>query len=622
MSDGTRIQKELLDAIRAANAQKTKAYDVTARVTRVEDGKMYVHIPGGVDETPVDMTVSAKAGDLVKVRVANGRAWVTGNATAPPTDDTKANSAYRAAEVAKSTADDAAEAAKTAWQYADDAKEAADSAQSSAITANNAANNALVQLSVVEDVAGTLAWIQEHGSYVETTDISVQQGTIYFELISGQYVPIANPDPEANPQSEGWYVLDVSDSQAQYIMAHLAVTSAGLWVLPAGSFSSHEIEDANGRILVDAQGNPVISWQTDPQNADGYKVLLSNAGMIVFNGAGEAVAAYGPTTTIGTSYGKNVHIDSGAVQIRDGSEVLARFGADGAIIGTPSDSSTMKTDKTGAYIRYKYTTDAGDDLLVPVIVLKPFDAGDMFTVPIIARIVAGDGTTKKYNTGYASQVQEIYLTIEHPEDRVFAVLINDAVATDYSVQVAYNPLTPETGEMFIIFDTAPESGAEIKIIMYASVNELMDPYLNLTAFYPAHEFINPASYFAETTAFLQSVHIGKRLYLDREWFRPKYKDSADVIEFGTLRIPSIATAAGTVYATLILDKQIDPGASVSITYTGGYIRGMGASISGATITASVDSGGHALEILASKASSFTQYQTYMIVLWGVTITFN
>lgn len=622
MSDGTRIQKELLDAIRAANAQKTKAYDVTARVTRVEDGKMYVHIPGGVDETPVDMTVSAKAGDLVKVRVANGRAWVTGNATAPPTDDTKANHAYQTAMLAQDKADNASEAAKTAWQYADTAREAADSAQSSAITANNAANNALVQLSVVEDVAGTLAWIQEHGSYVETTDTSVQPGTIYFELISGQYVPIANPDPEANPQSEGWYVLDVSDSQAQYIMAHLAVTSAGLWVLPAGQYAEHQLTDANGDSIVDSDDNPIFDWSVDPQRANGYKVLLSATGMAVFDETGAVVAVYSSTTTIGNTSGKNVFIDQDYVKIRNALEVLASFGADGAKFGKDTDESTTKTDSTGLYVNYRYVTDAGDSLSVPVIVLKPYNAGDNYTIPILSRTVTADGTTKKYSTDYISENPEEYITIEHPEDRVFAVLVDDHINNDYTVEVNYDPDLPEMSSMYIVFNSAPELGATIKILMNANPMEIMDLYGHLKPFYPEYQSIYPSAVFSETVGFLDTVQIANRLYVDKEWVRPRYKDSVDILEFGTLRIPGIATAAGTVYATLILDKPIDPAASVSITYTGGYIRGAGASISGATITASVDSGGHALEILASKATSFTQYETYMITLTGVTITFS
>ena len=620
MSDGTRIQKELLDAIRAANAQKTKAYDVTAKVTRVEDGKMFVHIPGGVDETPVDMTVSAKAGDLVKVRVANGRAWVTGNATAPPTDDTKANHAYQTAVIAQDKADNASEAAKTAWQYADTAREAADSAQYSAITANNAANNALVQLSVVEDVAGTLAWIQEHGSYVETTDTSVQPGTIYFELISGQYVPIVNPDPAANPQSEGWYVLDVSDSQAQYIMAHLAVTSAGLWVLPAGQYAEHQLTDANGDSIVDSDDNPIVDWSVDPQRANGYKVLLSATGMAVFDETGAVVAVYSSTTTIGANTGNNVHINSESVLIRDGLEVLASFGAAGSVIGKNGDESITTTDKTGLYVKYKYTTEGGDDIYVPIAVIKPYAAGDEFTVPIMAVAETCDGIQKIFDSGYDGNHRESYYDVDDPAKRVFAVLVDGNVVPDWSVDAYYDEELPEDSHIYIVFETAPSAGAEIQIIMYASPWDII--LYDLTPLYPDR----PAVYdigmtISESALFMNNVFIKEDLYFGYEKFIPKYK-AREYVEFGTIRIPGIATAAGTVYATLILDKPIDPAASVSITYTGGYVRGAGASISGATITASVDSGGHALEILASKASSFTQYETYMITLTGVTITFS
>ena len=82
--------RQLIEAIRQASAPKTSAYDTPAEVVRVEDGVAWVHIPGGVAETPVKLTIDAKAGDTVQVRVGGGRAWLTGNASAPPTDDTKA----------------------------------------------------------------------------------------------------------------------------------------------------------------------------------------------------------------------------------------------------------------------------------------------------------------------------------------------------------------------------------------------------------------------------------------------------------------------------------------------------------------------------------------------------
>ena len=66
-------------------------------VTRIEDGKVWVHIPGGVPETPVDITMAAEVGDTVKIRRAGGKAWLTGNKTQPPTGDKTAQAAQHLA---------------------------------------------------------------------------------------------------------------------------------------------------------------------------------------------------------------------------------------------------------------------------------------------------------------------------------------------------------------------------------------------------------------------------------------------------------------------------------------------------------------------------------------------
>ena len=81
--------KDFIEAIKESKP-KTSAYDTIATVRRVEGNTAWVHIPGGLDETPVKMTVNAQAGDTVQVRVSGGSAFIVGNATAPPTDDTKA----------------------------------------------------------------------------------------------------------------------------------------------------------------------------------------------------------------------------------------------------------------------------------------------------------------------------------------------------------------------------------------------------------------------------------------------------------------------------------------------------------------------------------------------------
>lgn len=97
------------DFIRALQAERkaTSPYDTTAKVTRVEGNTVWVHISGGVDETPVRRTVNAKVGDEVQVRVGGGKAWITGNASSPPTDDTAALSAKVDSLVAQEQAEKA-----------------------------------------------------------------------------------------------------------------------------------------------------------------------------------------------------------------------------------------------------------------------------------------------------------------------------------------------------------------------------------------------------------------------------------------------------------------------------------------------------------------------------------
>lgn len=197
-----------------------------------------------------------------------------------------ADTAHQAAIAAQASADDAQASAESAARSAASAQASADqalidaatanqaatNAQRDATTANSAANSALVQLSVVEDVAGTLDWISKHGTYTLTTDTTVQEGTVYFVKNGNDYEPVAQPT--GNPQAQGWYTLDISDSQSDFIMAHLAVTSRGLWVLPSG-----------------------IGSASSEQYANGYKVLLSNDGMYVYDGSGNTVATYGASIT-------------------------------------------------------------------------------------------------------------------------------------------------------------------------------------------------------------------------------------------------------------------------------------------------------------------------------------
>jgi len=106
-----KLEKELVNAIQQANKRTTSAYDTLATVTRIDGSTAWVHVDGGVEETPVEMTIACKKGDKVRVRFSGGYAYTIGNSTAPPTDDYTANIAKNTAFFAKTTAVDAKDTA-------------------------------------------------------------------------------------------------------------------------------------------------------------------------------------------------------------------------------------------------------------------------------------------------------------------------------------------------------------------------------------------------------------------------------------------------------------------------------------------------------------------------------
>ena len=78
------LEKGFIEAIKEATKEGKTAYDTVAKVRRVKDGTAWVHIDGGVDETPAELTINANKGDLVRIRVSGGKAYLIGNSTDPP----------------------------------------------------------------------------------------------------------------------------------------------------------------------------------------------------------------------------------------------------------------------------------------------------------------------------------------------------------------------------------------------------------------------------------------------------------------------------------------------------------------------------------------------------------
>lgn len=186
--------KDFIQIMKEMNKKGTSPLDAQAEVLRIdEDGTAWVHLPGGVDETPVRLTINADIGDKVQVRLSGGRAWITGNQTAPPTDD-------KTAVFAKNLANIAGNRAKTAQKAADKAQITANSALKG--TKDNAAQMAQMVIAFNEDIESLQDQIDGNittwfyavdptnsnlpaSEWIEEGTESVHLGDLYYNTISG-----------------------------------------------------------------------------------------------------------------------------------------------------------------------------------------------------------------------------------------------------------------------------------------------------------------------------------------------------------------------------------------------------------------------------------------------------
>lgn len=275
----SKLAKDLLEAVRQETG--TKPYDTTAEVLRVENDIIWVHIDNGAAETPCQRTIDAKPGDIVKIRVAAGVAWITGNQTAPPTDDKVANAAKAAAakafnyaEEAHVAAEDAKNTADSVHAIAQQAQTDADAAKSSAENASEYAARALGNLSTVQNVSETLAWITQHGTMTLTTDTELDPTHVYFvQDPQGDYVVGSDhysivPAPTED-DLDSYYVLTIDESLNNYVNSHLALTNEGLWVLSDVSGWKTLVAD-DGVYIIDENDDVVTSFGEDITFSSGH----------------------------------------------------------------------------------------------------------------------------------------------------------------------------------------------------------------------------------------------------------------------------------------------------------------------------------------------------------------
>lgn len=327
------IINDLVSSIKSSDAKGTKPYDTSAIVRRVDTKKgiAYVHIPGGVDETPVKLTINAKEGDEVQVRVSNGSAFLLGNQSAPPTDDSTArraeadavranraaNSAEESAQVAADAASKAVEDVAALEGRVEDAEGELTQVETNITSLQGRVDDAeediddtLKGLAMAQNIVGTLAWITAHSTV--TSDTTPQPGTTYYiKNQDGTFTIVTDPTGK-NPHEEGWYVLD--ESIQNYVGTHLALTNDGLIV--AGDNSDWKVLVApDGVYILDPQDNKASKFKNYAQlgydtaahsiiDADGQRFYASNGTTLLANiGYGEGAAQSGSAIAPYFSFG-------------------------------------------------------------------------------------------------------------------------------------------------------------------------------------------------------------------------------------------------------------------------------------------------------------------------------
>lgn len=184
------IVNKVLDVIRKDTKKKTSSYDAVGTVTRVEDNVAWVHFDNGVSETPVAMSINCSKGDKVHVRVAGGNAFLVGNETAPPSDNTEALIAKAVAKLADSKAESAETTAADAQETAE---KAANTAGTSLVTdtmhylATNLSSGVTTSTAgwttTVQTIDATNKYLWTYHTYTKANDVSTDTTPV----LTGRY---------------------------------------------------------------------------------------------------------------------------------------------------------------------------------------------------------------------------------------------------------------------------------------------------------------------------------------------------------------------------------------------------------------------------------------------------
>lgn len=344
--------KDLIKIIREMGNKGTSPYDTEAEVIRVDNDTAWVHIAGGVDETPVARTIDCKAGDTVQVRVTGGTAFLIGNATAPPTDDTKAKEAQ--AEIRK-----VSKVVKAVKAVADTAsKIAGNTAQYFWHTESGTDTGVHITEIPREDF---LADPENGGANLlaRSNGLAIRNGLKELAIFASNLLRIGDEDAFNIQVTDDELTFNAVDSDTGDVYEIGSVTAHDTGLKLSGSRSYLDL-DANGWRLSQSNTNPLFGIQS-VQNARGFGVSVFGAHMelegdFYINGHSEPIgtiktktASKGTPTADISSY-----TDGASVTLGEGTWIVIGTWSFHTITATGARQTSVRLDKDGTTLKTLY----------------------------------------------------------------------------------------------------------------------------------------------------------------------------------------------------------------------------------------------------------------------------
>ena len=322
-------------------------------VASVDENTAYVVLDGSEGQTPCSMTMKCKTGDRVVVHIFDHQARVTGNLTAPATDDEVANEALGKAEDAEGAAAEAQAVAEALGQHfwEDPSGVHVTQATQESFAQNPTGPNMLAnsQGILLRDGAsnlsqltpGTVAFYDGQGN--ASANIIASFGAI------GAQVGKAT-SMHATVDSAGLKVYDGSDNLVSYFTAssaRMGNASGDYAVVNENGIYFYKDSVLIGYCLGDSARLGAI--------AEGTKNVIANTSGIYLRENTTNLASFTPSAaTVGkvASGSKNLYATANGIYLRDNTTNLASFTSDAVTIGnTASGNKNLYATASGLYMR-------------------------------------------------------------------------------------------------------------------------------------------------------------------------------------------------------------------------------------------------------------------------------